>query len=74
MCVRPDKVRKISDFFKDHHVELYEIDAENILSQTNKHHDLRFTKIPLSGQDYERQYGRMKTLNQIREMFKRNHP
>lgn len=40
-----DKIKKILKFFDGYYVDLYEIDADNILSQTNKKCELKFRKI-----------------------------
>lgn len=39
------KLSRIKQFFDGFFIEVYEIDAENILSQTNKFCNLKFTKV-----------------------------
>jgi hypothetical protein len=43
--VSQQKIDKILSFFEGYHIEVYEIEADNILDQTNKKCDLKFTKL-----------------------------
>ena len=65
------KLAVIKKFFSTGYVELYEIEAENILSQTNKNVDLRFRKIDT---DFiistEKQIKTPEGLKAIREKYK----
>lgn len=67
--VSPNKMRKIAKFFEQSHIEVYQIDAENILVQTNKNRRLIFEELPVSGPDFEIKYGTIKPLSFIRKLY-----